>query len=44
MSLPRARPPPSSVASASPGPSRRAASPAQKVAKTYLYINAYFLW
>jgi parvin len=30
MSLPRARPPPSSIASASPGPSRRAPSPATK--------------
>merc|ERR1712038_170109 len=30
MSLPRARPPPSSIASASPGPTRRAPSPAPK--------------
>ena len=37
MSLPRARPPPSSIASASPGPTRRAPSPAQKV-KTLIYL------
>ena len=38
MSLPRARPPPSSIASASPGPSRRAPSPATKVSlKQYCF-------
>ena len=40
MSLPRARPPPSSIASASPGPTRRAPSPAQKVYSCFILVES----